>query len=202
MKVMKDLTKKIRSKKEWTLKADGGLLSCRRQTARNRGSIQDVCLKSGMSGWRKWKKRQVIQSAEGSAAWRGGAQILKKEDEDARLLDRCEAKRKEWANHWQRNESVGKASRLYKEKTGVGCDGFHQKIFWDLTQETRRDFVESLEMVDQSGKWPQQAYPLIFFLIPKNVTGGGPNALMPTLIRWWEAMRAPEVAKWPAEVPR
>ena len=47
---------------------------------------------------------QRIKSAEGSAgllhkitkptAWRGGAQILKKEEEDARLLDRCEAKRK------------------------------------------------------------------------------------------------------------
>ena len=48
---------------------------------------------------------QVIKSAEGSAgllhkitkpmAWSGGAQILKKAEEDARLLDRCEAKRKE-----------------------------------------------------------------------------------------------------------
>ena len=38
-------------------------------------------------------------------AWRGGAPILEKE-EDVRLLDRCEAKRKEWANHWQCEESV------------------------------------------------------------------------------------------------
>ena len=30
----------------------------------------------------------------------------------------------------------------------------------------------------------------------KNVTSERPIALMPTLIRWWEAMRAPEVAKW------
>ena len=28
------------------------------------------------------------------------------EEEDARLLDRCEAKRKEWAKHWQCDESV------------------------------------------------------------------------------------------------
>ena len=58
---------------------------------------------------------QMIKSAEGSAgllhkltkptAWRG-AQILKREEEEARLLDRCEAKRKEWANHWQCDESV------------------------------------------------------------------------------------------------
>ena len=48
----------------------------------------------------------MIKSAEGSAgllqkitkpaAWRVGAQILEKEEEDARLLDGCEATRKEW----------------------------------------------------------------------------------------------------------
>ena len=57
------------------------------------------------------KVTQMIMSAEGSAgllhkitkptAWRGGAQILEKEEEDARLLDRCEAKRKEWSIPWQ-----------------------------------------------------------------------------------------------------
>ena len=31
---------------------------------------------------------------------------------------------------------------------------------------------------------------------PKNVTSERPIALVPTLIRWWEALRAPEVAKW------
>ena len=55
------------------------------------------------------KVTQMMKSAEGSAghlhqitkptAWRGGAQILKKEEENARLLDRCEAERKEWAKH-------------------------------------------------------------------------------------------------------
>ena len=62
------------------------------------------------------KVKQMIKSAEGSAglshkitkptAWRGGAQILKEEEADARLLDCCEAKRKEWAKHWQCDESV------------------------------------------------------------------------------------------------
>ena len=35
----------------------------------------------------------------------------------------------------------------------------------------------------------------MFFLIPKNVTSERPIALMPTLIRWWKVLRAPEVAK-------
>ena len=50
--------------------------------------------------------------------------------------------------------------------------------------------------MEQSGKWPQQACTTVFFLIPKNVTSERPIALMPTLVRWCEAMRAPEVAKW------
>ena len=50
------------------------------------------------------KVAQMIKCAEGSAGllhkmtklptWRGGTQILKKEEEDARLLDRCEARGK------------------------------------------------------------------------------------------------------------
>ena len=58
----------------------------------------------------------MIESAEGSAwllhnitkptAWRGDAQILEKEEEEARLMDRCEVKRTEWAKHWQCSETV------------------------------------------------------------------------------------------------
>ena len=120
------------------------------------------------------KEAQMIKSAEDSAGllhritkptpWRGGAQIFEKEEEDARLLDRFEAKRKEWANHWQCNEEVQnvndkprnneelrrweealpklkecdleKALRMYKAKTGVGRDCFPPKVLLDLTKET------------------------------------------------------------------
>ena len=53
-----------------------------------------------------------------------------------------------------------------------------------------------MERVQQSGKWPQQVCTTMLFLIPENVTSERPTALMPTLIRWWQALRAPEVAKW------
>ena len=33
--------------------------------------------------------------------WRGGGQSLKREEEDAKPLARCEEKRKEWAKIWQ-----------------------------------------------------------------------------------------------------
>ena len=45
-----------------------------------------------------------------------------------------------------------KASRLYKAKTGVGCDGFHPKVDLDLTKETREEVVGFVEKVEQSGK--------------------------------------------------
>ena len=51
-------------------------------------------------------------------ARRGGAQILEKE-EDAGLLDRCEAKRKEWAKHWQCDESVSRMGRHHEEVVPV-----------------------------------------------------------------------------------
>ena len=90
------------------------------------------------------------------------------------------------------------ASRKYKAKTGLGCDGLPrlkegaQKVHLYVTKETRGGIVEFVENVEQSGQWPQQACTTMFFLIPKNVTSDRPIALMPTLIRWWEAVRAPE----------
>ena len=53
-----------------------------------------------------------------------------------------------------------------------------------------------MEKVEQCGRWPQQACTTTFFLILKSVTSERPIPLMPTFIRWCEAVRAPEVAKW------
>ena len=92
-------------------------------------------------------------------------------------MDRCEAKRKEWARHWQCDECVQnmednpwkneelknleealrrlkecnfeEASRLFQAKTGVGCDGFHPKVSLDLTKKTRIEVVELLEKVER-----------------------------------------------------
>ena len=96
------------------------------------------------------------------------------------MSERCEAKRKEWAKHWQCDENVKKlednpwkreemkkseealprqkgcalekVSKLYKAKTGVGCDGFHTKVPLDVKKETKGNIVEFLEKVEQSGK--------------------------------------------------
>ena len=72
--------------------------------------------KGKMEEMHQHKVVQMIERVQGSVGlvhkitkptpWRGGAQFLEKEEEDARLLDRCEAKVKEWATHWQCDEDV------------------------------------------------------------------------------------------------
>ena len=59
MNVMKDMTKKIRSKGGMAAVSDGGLLSCWRQTLRKRGSIQkeQKPCKDGTFGWKNEKGR-------------------------------------------------------------------------------------------------------------------------------------------------
>ena len=168
---------------------------------RKHGLTQDgkIPCMNGTSGQRKVEK--MIKSAEGSAlllpkirsqrCGGGGVQILEKEEGDARLPDRCEAKRKECSIHLHCNEEIQsmqdepwrngglreceealprlkegdpeKAPRRYKAKTGVRCDGFHPKVPSGFAEETRGEIVEFLEKVEQSGKWPQQACTTIFF---------------------------------------
>ena len=72
--------------------------------------------KGKMEELHQHKVAQMIRSAEGSAGLLHkipkptprveGAQILKKEEEDARLLDPCEAKKEGWATQWHSDESV------------------------------------------------------------------------------------------------
>ena len=83
-------------------------------------------------------------------------------------------------------KDMEKAAESYKVKTGVGCHGFHPKVPLDFTKETSGKVVELLEKVEQCGRSPQQACTMMFFLIPENAT----------MIRWWEALRAPQVVKW------
>ena len=86
-----------------------------------------------------------------------------------------------------------KASGLYKAKIKQEWDATAstRKYLLDLTKETRGEIVEFLEKLEQRGKWPQQACTTMFFLTPKNVTSERPIPLMPTLIRWWEALGTP-----------
>ena len=82
-----------------------------------------------MEEMQQHKVAQMIKSAEGSAGllhkiskptagWRG-VQILVNEEEDARLLHRCEAKRKERAKHWQCDEEGAERGGNALEERGI-----------------------------------------------------------------------------------
>ena len=86
-------------------------------------------------------------------------------------------------------------SRLCKAKTGVG-------VPLDLTKETRGEIVEFHEKVEQSGNWRQEACTTMFFFIPKSVMSERPIAVMPTLMRWWEACDSIGGGEVAAKVPR
>ena len=99
---------------------------------------------------------------------------MKKEEEDGRLLDRCEAKREQWAKHWhcdervqniedkpweneelvKLDEALPKAKRVQfgegveivqaKDKSGTAMTST-QKSLLDSTEETRGEEMEFLE---------------------------------------------------------
>ena len=60
-----------------------------------------------------------------------------------------ELRRSEEALPRLKEGDLEKASRTYKAKTGVGCDGFHPKVPLDLTKETRGEIVELLDKLEQ-----------------------------------------------------
>ena len=119
-------------------------------------------------------------------SWRGGVHLKGRKWTPGKWI--VAEKRKEWARHWQCDTSaqnqentpwknkelkkfeealprlkecaLEKASRFYKAKTGVGCDGFHPEVPLDLTRETRGEVVEFLEKVGQCGKWLQNKLAL------------------------------------------
>ena len=60
-------------------------------------------------------------------------------------MENEELKRLEEALPTLKECDLEKVSKLYKAKTGVGCDGFHPKVLLDLPEETRGEMVELLE---------------------------------------------------------
>ena len=93
-------------------------------------------------------------------------------------------------------EDLKRAASSYKTSTGVGADGIHPKVLLDFCEGTRGKFVVFLAKVEQCVQWPAQASTLPFLHFPKHVTSERPIALLPTLLRWWEWLRAPVVQEW------
>ena len=84
-------------------------------------------------------------------AWRGGAQILKDEEEDAKPLARCEERRKEWAKHWQCDTKVRRV-----EEFGGG----HAEVIGEGAREGSTELLGK-DRSDRSGvRWLSSQVPL------------------------------------------
>ena len=117
------------------------------------------------------KVEKMIKSAEGSVGllhkstkptmWRRGVQILeKKKEEDARLQDRCEAKRKEWSKHWQFNEEIqSMRDKPWRNEELTECEEALPRLKEGDLKKASRLYVQSKgqewDATDSTQKFPQ-----------------------------------------------
>ena len=167
---------------------------------KRRGASQTSCPDHFQCCGRSWS---LAQDHEASSVKRS-LQALGELVEDAKPLRGCEEKRKVWAKHWQcdsevqgmqdkpwRNEELRsleeRLPRLKeegREKAARSCKATcGSEVPPDWSKDTRGDIVKFVDKVEHCGRWPQQAFTTI-------------TALCPTLIRWWEWLRAPELSRW------
>ena len=93
-------------------------------------------------------------------------------------------------------QSFVAAARSFKRRTGIGADAVHPRAFASLSEEGTKAVVHILQLIEQSGVWPQRLSHVYYFLIPKLGGGLRPIGLLPSLVRIWERMRRPIVSAW------
>ena len=136
---------------------------------------------------------RLIFSAEGGAgfshrntkpaAWRGDLQVLEdlEEGEEPKL-----------------GRGAATAPRSYTATHGVGCDGFHTKL--PKCRIVKRNEGRNCEVAREVGAvWELPATGLhddVFPRFQRMSRANAPSRLLPTLIRWWEWLRAFEVTTW------
>ena len=99
-------------------------------------------------------------------------------------------------------ECIAKVARTYKEKTGLGCDGFHPRLFGWLSADLLSALAVLLTAIEGIGFWPAQIQGILVPLIPKADGGRRPIGLLAAIVRVWERIRKPVVATWRKSVER
>ena len=77
-----------------------------------------------------------------------------------------------------------------------GVDGFHPRVLLGLSEKCCGGRLTPVREVEMAEVWPANASITLFLLIPESTTSARPIALLPTLIRWWEWLRASAVVEW------
>ena len=93
-------------------------------------------------------------------------------------------------------EELERACVRFKRKTGLGVDNLHPRSSLLLPAEGKRAVAQVLRNVEETGVWPERQQCILYFLLLKANGKDRPIGLLPSLIRIWEAIRAPELWKW------
>ena len=94
-------------------------------------------------------------------------------------------------------EDLSRACRCFKAKTGIGTDCIHPRTLLLLPTAGLQAVVDMLKAIERSGAWPEHQRHIMYFLILKANGKDRPVGLLPSLIRVWEAIRAPVLWAWP-----
>ena len=147
-----------------------------------------------------------------------GIQKTKAPQEDAEHEAGMQVMFKEWHAHWQGwakgprpRQAVGKhgaqkARGSLGSSTGgyaqTGCcglqeyhgeegvDGFHPRVPSCLSEKCCGGRLTPVREAEMAEVRPASASTTLFWLIPTSTTSARPTALLPTLKRWWEWLRA------------
>ena len=93
------------------------------------------------------------------------------------------------------------ACRCFKAKTGIGTDCIHPRTLLLLPTAGLQAVVDILKAIERSGAWPEHQRHIMYFLILKANGKDRPIGLLPSLIRVWEAIRAPVLWAWQRDHP-
>ena len=99
-------------------------------------------------------------------------------------------------------ESLRKASRSFKERTGTGIDKLGPRHYSWLSDQLLDTIAKLLTEIERRGTWPQQLSEAMVHLIPKPVGGRRPIGLVASLARLWERVRKPVLLDWRATFAR
>ncbi len=88
------------------------------------------------------------------------------------------------------------AARKFKENTGIGCDSFRPAWFAWASDDVLGMLGKVMVGAERVGRWPETLAVLMMHLIPKAAGGTRPIALLASVLRLWEKVRAPTVSGW------
>ncbi len=99
-------------------------------------------------------------------------------------------------------EAMRRAAMTIPENTAIGCDGIPPRAFAWLSDSLLDALADLFTSIERLGHWPEQVALAVMHLIPKLQGGRRPIGVLASLVRWWERIRQPTIARWREKVAR